>query len=213
MRESYCTLCTAQSVLLVSAGGCCGHRVSKSNSLDFIGHLFLSVPSPPQYEQEEEHDGHQAQNGSQSSSDHHACIGSWEMDHRQYLRSVLTAVVGESFFYLIAYVQVITSRLMEQLSEPAVLLARHTYLPDMLLVRLLSLRVPCLSSAKRANKCIWVMPSRVVLLSPRKLWTIHSVLCHNLKLLGAVELGQIYETEVDIATGRDFIHVVQLSRG
>ena len=36
---------------------------------------------------------------------------------------------------------------MEQLSEPAVLLARHTYFPDMLLVRLLSLRVPCLSSA------------------------------------------------------------------
>lgn len=36
---------------------------------------------------------------------------------------------------------------MEQLSVPAVLLARQMYLPDMPLVRLLSLRVPCLSSA------------------------------------------------------------------
>lgn len=36
---------------------------------------------------------------------------------------------------------------MEQLSVPAVLLARQMYFPDMPLVRLLSLRVPCLSSA------------------------------------------------------------------
>lgn len=49
--------------------------------------------------------------------------------------------------FLTAYAQVMTSRLMEQLSEPAVLLARQMYFPDMLLVRLLSLRVPCLSSA------------------------------------------------------------------
>lgn len=41
--------------------------------------------------------------------------------------------------------EVKTSRLTEQVSEPAVLLARHTYFPDMLLVRLLNLRVPCLS--------------------------------------------------------------------
>ena len=45
----------------------------------------------------------------------------------------------------------ITSRLMVQLSEPAVLLARQMYFPDMLLVRLLSLRVPCLSSAKQPH--------------------------------------------------------------
>lgn len=44
------------------------------------------------------------------------------------------------------YIQVITSRLMEQLSVPAVLLARQVYFPDMPLVRLLSLRVPCRSS-------------------------------------------------------------------
>lgn len=36
---------------------------------------------------------------------------------------------------------------MEQLSVPAVLLARQMYFPDMPLVRLLSRRVPCLSSA------------------------------------------------------------------
>lgn len=48
---------------------------------------------------------------------------------------------------MLLYVQVITSRLMEQLSVPAVLLARQMYFPDMPLVRLLSLRVPCLSSA------------------------------------------------------------------
>lgn len=48
---------------------------------------------------------------------------------------------------VVLYVQVITSRLMEQLSVPAVLLARQMYFPDMPLVRLLSLRVPCLSSA------------------------------------------------------------------
>lgn len=46
------------------------------------------------------------------------------------------------------YVQVMTSRLMEQLSEPAVLLALQMYFPDMLLVRLLSRRVPNLSSAE-----------------------------------------------------------------
>lgn len=37
---------------------------------------------------------------------------------------------------------------MEQLSVPAVLLARQVYFPDMPLVRLLSLRVPSLSSAR-----------------------------------------------------------------
>lgn len=50
-------------------------------------------------------------------------------------------------FRCAVYLQVITSRLMEQLSAPAVLLARQVYFPDMPLVRLLSLRVPCLSSA------------------------------------------------------------------
>lgn len=49
------------------------------------------------------------------------------------------------------YIQVMTSRLIEQLSEPAVLLARQMYFPDMLLVRLLSRRVPCFSSAKQAH--------------------------------------------------------------
>lgn len=49
------------------------------------------------------------------------------------------------------YVQVMTSRLMEQLSEPAVLLALQMYFPDMLLVRLLSRRVPYLSSAEQAH--------------------------------------------------------------
>lgn len=53
------------------------------------------------------------------------------------------------------YIQVKTSRLMEQLSEPAVLLARQMYFPDMLLVRLLSLRVPCLSSEK--NNCSYTL--------------------------------------------------------
>lgn len=47
------------------------------------------------------------------------------------------------------HIQVMTSRLMEQLSEPAVLLALQMYFPDMLLVRLLSLRVPCRSSAEK----------------------------------------------------------------
>ena len=42
---------------------------------------------------------------------------------------------------------------MEQLSEPAVLLARHTNFPDIALVRLLSLRVPCLSSVKIPQSC------------------------------------------------------------
>lgn len=51
-----------------------------------------------------------------------------------------------------SFLQVITSRLMEQLSEPAVLLARQMYFPDMLLVRLLSLRVPCLSSARQPHR-------------------------------------------------------------
>lgn len=50
-----------------------------------------------------------------------------------------------------AYVQVMTSRLMEQLSEPAVLLALQMYFPDMLLVRLLSRRVPDLSSVEQAH--------------------------------------------------------------
>lgn len=49
------------------------------------------------------------------------------------------------------YVQVMTSRLMEQLSEPAVLLALQMYFPDMLLVRLLSRRVPYLSSAEQTH--------------------------------------------------------------
>lgn len=51
----------------------------------------------------------------------------------------------------LSYVQVMTSRLMEQLSEPAVLLALQMYFPDMLLVRLLSRRVPYLSSAEQAH--------------------------------------------------------------
>lgn len=59
-----------------------------------------------------------------------------------------TAVTGARVWLCVAlHVQVITSRLMEQLSVPAVLLARQMYFPDMPLVRLLSLRVPCLSSA------------------------------------------------------------------
>lgn len=37
------------------------------------------------------------------------------------------------------------SRLMTQLSDPAELLAVHTYFPDMLLLRLLSFRVPVFS--------------------------------------------------------------------
>lgn len=49
------------------------------------------------------------------------------------------------------YVQVMTSRLMEQLSEPAVLLALQMYFPDMLLERLLSRRVPYRSSAEQAH--------------------------------------------------------------
>lgn len=89
---------------------------------------------------------------------------------------------------------------MEQLSEPAVLLARHTYFPDMLLVRLLSLRVPCLSSAKQAHSytfftiiyCIydlyWSSGTTVTketiyrTLNIMPLW----------ELLGAVKLAQIY---------------------
>lgn len=52
-----------------------------------------------------------------------------------------------------------TSRLMEQLSEPAVLLALQMYFPDMLLVRLLSRRVPNLSSAEQKQTykiCTWI---------------------------------------------------------
>jgi len=44
------------------------------------------------------------------------------------------------------YVQLTISRLMKQLSDPAELLAAHTYFPDMLLLRLLSFRVPVFSS-------------------------------------------------------------------
>ena len=46
------------------------------------------------------------------------------------------------------YVQVLTSRLIKQVSEPAVFLAVHTYFPDMFLVRLLSLSVPRFSSER-----------------------------------------------------------------
>lgn len=49
------------------------------------------------------------------------------------------------------YVQVMTSRLMEQLSEPAVLLARQMYFPDMLFERLLSRRVPYRSSVEQVK--------------------------------------------------------------
>lgn len=45
---------------------------------------------------------------------------------------------------------------MEQLSVPAVLLARQMYFPDMPLVRLLSLRVPCLSSARYRHMLVLV---------------------------------------------------------
>ena len=44
------------------------------------------------------------------------------------------------------YAPVMTSRLMKQVSVPAVLEALHTYFPDMLLVRLVSFRVPAVSS-------------------------------------------------------------------
>ena len=50
-------------------------------------------------------------------------------------------------------IQVITSRLMEQLSEPAVLLALQTYFPDMFLVRLLSLRRFLTVKKKAENAC------------------------------------------------------------
>lgn len=65
--------------------------------------------------------------------------------------SVVGSCVRACVYAQGGYVQVITSRLMEQLSEPAVLLARQMYFPDMLLVRLLSLRVPCLSSAEQPH--------------------------------------------------------------
>lgn len=45
-------------------------------------------------------------------------------------------------------VQFMISRVTEQLSDPAELLAVHMYFPDMLLLRLLSLRVPVLSSER-----------------------------------------------------------------
>lgn len=52
---------------------------------------------------------------------------------------------------VVCYVQVTISRLMEQLSDPAELLAVHIYFPDMLLLRLFSLRVPVFSSKTASN--------------------------------------------------------------
>lgn len=44
------------------------------------------------------------------------------------------------------------ARLMKQLSDPAGLLAVHTYFPDMLLLRLLSFRVPVCSSKQQRTR-------------------------------------------------------------
>lgn len=126
-------------------------------SLDLIGYLLLGVPSPPQYEYEEERHGHQSHYRPQCSCCDHACIGSWETDHRsgfaltESKKNAASNTLQVLGFFFTVYVQVITSRLMEQLSEPAVLLARQMYFPDMLLVRLLSLRVPCLSSVDQPH--------------------------------------------------------------
>lgn len=51
----------------------------------------------------------------------------------------------------VGYVHVTISRLMKQLSEPAVLLAVQVYFPDMLALRLLSFRVPVFSSETAAD--------------------------------------------------------------
>lgn len=53
---------------------------------------------------------------------------------------------------VVLYIQVEISRLMKQLSDPAILLAVHTYFPDMLLLRLLSFRVPVFSSKMAFTK-------------------------------------------------------------
>lgn len=64
----------------------------------------------------------------------------------------------------VCYVQVTISRLMKQLSDPAELLAVHTYFPDMLLLRLLSFRVPVFSSKTAQNTedygqaCLHIIP-------------------------------------------------------
>lgn len=52
------------------------------------------------------------------------------------------AAIAWSCYDAVWYVQVTISRLMKQLSEPAVLLAVQMYFPDMLPLRLLSFRVP-----------------------------------------------------------------------
>lgn len=65
------------------------------------------------------------------------------------------------------YIQVITSRLMEQLSVPAVLLARQVYFPDMPLVRLLSLRVPCRSSVNGHHMTVLTATLKKVYIVPR----------------------------------------------
>lgn len=60
---------------------------------------------------------------------------------------VINNIIGVAVWF----VQVTISRLMKQLSDPAELLAAHTYFPDMLLLRLLSLRVPVFSSKTAWN--------------------------------------------------------------
>jgi len=117
-------------------------------SLDLVGRLLLGVPSPPQYEYEEEPHGHQPHDGAQSRCCCQACVGSWET---QITDQDERLVAGAERSVNTECLQVRSSRLTEQLSEPAVLLARHMNFPDMLFVRLLSLRVPCRSSARQAH--------------------------------------------------------------
>lgn len=114
------------------------------HSLYLISNLLFSVVPLPQDEYEEQHHGNQSYDGAQCRRSNHASIGSWKTYH-----SSLGTDVSHHGVWMraVLHVQVITSRLMEQLSVPAVLLARQMYFPDMPLVRLLSLRVPCLSSA------------------------------------------------------------------
>ena len=123
----------------------------KKISLNFIGNLLFCVSPPSRYEDEEEHNGYQANYGPQGGGCDHPGVGS--CGPGKIRRTVQPGQRGSGAVGLRCakqYVQVKTSRLMEQLSAPAVLLARHTYFPDMPFVRLLSLRVPCLSSGRKA---------------------------------------------------------------
>lgn len=151
------------------------------NSLDFVGHVVLTVSSPLHHENDaDEKEEDEADHWAHCGSNNHTHIGGyWQRTHSDTLhQSKLFYITYELYcswgwkamaekkrsriptfiifwFYehggCLCYVQVTISRLMKQLSEPAELVAVHTYFPDMLLLRLLSFKVPVFSSRTALN--------------------------------------------------------------